>query len=224
MASPCQSEQETPNATPPCPQELKEKCHPLGVFDNMERLAVAANMTELYDLVLRDTPLGPYFSASLSSEDLDEMNLEILRNTLYKAYLDDFAKFCHEVGGATAEIMDKMMQFEARPSIFARVLRVLCCRGCSSRRAYPGPSCALHGLCRRWRHAAHGAPLHPRACCMGCAIDGNVQLMESRCVRKCAMDSTIHSSRASSHNAQSPSKRPVACLLSGGVVLHCEAA
>jgi V-type H+-transporting ATPase subunit d len=44
-------------------QELKEKCHPLGVFDNMERLAVAANMTELYDLVLRDTPLGHYFSA-----------------------------------------------------------------------------------------------------------------------------------------------------------------
>ena len=80
----------------------------------MERLAVAANMTELYDLVLRDTPLGPYFSASLSSEDLDEMNLEILRNTLYKAYLDDFAKFCDEVGGATAEIMNKMMQFEAR--------------------------------------------------------------------------------------------------------------
>lgn len=114
MASLCQSEQDTTNATPPCPQELKEKCHPLGVFDNMERLAVAANMTELYDLVLRDTPLGPYFSASLSSEDLDEMNLEILRNTLYKAYLDDFAKFCHEVGGATAEIMDKMMQFEAR--------------------------------------------------------------------------------------------------------------
>ena len=97
-------------------QELKEKCHPLGVFDNMERLAVAANMSELYDLVLRDTPLGGYFSASLSSEDLDEMNLEILRNTLYKAYLDDFAKFCAECGGATADIMGEMMQFEVRSS------------------------------------------------------------------------------------------------------------
>lgn len=95
-------------------QELKEKCHPLGVFDNMERLAVAANMTELYDLVLRDTPLGHYFSASLTSEDLDEMNLEILRNTLYKAYLDDFAKLCSELGGATADIMGEMMQFEVR--------------------------------------------------------------------------------------------------------------
>lgn len=94
-------------------QELTEKCHPLGVFDNMERLAVAANMSELYDLVLRDTPLGPYFSASLSSDDLDEMNLEIMRNTLYKAYLNDFAQFCQEVGGATAEIMGQMLQFEA---------------------------------------------------------------------------------------------------------------
>ena len=94
-------------------QELKEKCHPLGVFDNMERLAVAANMTELYDLVLRDTPLGAYFSASITSEDLDEMNLEILRNTLYKAYLDDFAKFCAELGGATADVMGSMMEFEA---------------------------------------------------------------------------------------------------------------
>jgi V-type H+-transporting ATPase subunit d len=78
----------------------------------MERLAVAANMSELYDLVLRDTPLGPYFSSSLSSEDLDEMNLEILRNTLYKAYLDDFSRFCADLGGATAEIMGSMMQFE----------------------------------------------------------------------------------------------------------------
>lgn len=78
----------------------------------MERLAVAANMSELYDLVLRDTPLGPYFSSSLSSDDLDEMNLEIMRNTLYKAYLNDFAQFCQEVGGATAEIMGQMLQFE----------------------------------------------------------------------------------------------------------------
>jgi V-type H+-transporting ATPase subunit d len=103
-------------------QELKEKCHPLGVFPNMERLGVAANMTELYDLVLRDTPLGPYFSASLSSEDLDEMNLEILRNALHKAYLDDFAKFCEECAGCTAEIMSKMMQFEVCMEVCAFIM------------------------------------------------------------------------------------------------------
>jgi len=101
-----------PRPLAPNLQELKEKCHPLGMFENVERLAVAQNMGELFDLVLRDTPLGPYFSASLTSEDLDEMNLEILRNTLYKAYLDDFAAVCAKLGGATQEIMSEMMEFE----------------------------------------------------------------------------------------------------------------
>ena len=27
-------------------------------------------------------------------QDLDDMNIEIMRNTLYKAYLEDFNKFC----------------------------------------------------------------------------------------------------------------------------------
>jgi hypothetical protein len=34
--------------------------------------------------VLVDTPLAPYFSECISSEDLDEMNVEIMRNILYK--------------------------------------------------------------------------------------------------------------------------------------------
>ena len=63
-----------------------EKCHPLGMFDSIATLAVAANMRELYRLVLVDTPLAPYFAETLSSEDLDEMNIEILRNTLYKVH------------------------------------------------------------------------------------------------------------------------------------------
>ena len=32
-------------------QELLEKCHPLGMFDSIATLAVAANMRELYRLV-----------------------------------------------------------------------------------------------------------------------------------------------------------------------------
>ena len=27
-------------------------------------------------------------------KDLDDMNIEIMRNTLYKAYLEDFYRFC----------------------------------------------------------------------------------------------------------------------------------
>ncbi|CAN6969970.1 unnamed protein product [Brassica rapa subsp. trilocularis] len=94
-------------------QELIEKCHPLGMFDSIATLAVAQNMRELYRLVLVDTPLAPYFSECLTSEDLDDMNIEIMRNTLYKAYLEDFYKFCQKLGGATAEIMSDLLAFEA---------------------------------------------------------------------------------------------------------------
>ncbi|KAG6498439.1 hypothetical protein ZIOFF_046352 [Zingiber officinale] len=41
------------------------------------------------------------------------MNIEIMRNTLYKAYLDDFYNFCQKLGGATAEIMPDLLAFEA---------------------------------------------------------------------------------------------------------------
>lgn len=50
----------------------------------------------------------------LAAEDLDEMNIEILRNTLYKAYLDDFAAFCNKLGGATAEVMGDLLAFEVQ--------------------------------------------------------------------------------------------------------------
>lgn len=73
------------------PQDLLAKCHPLGMFDSIATLAVASNMRELYRLVLVDTPLAPYFADTLTSEDLDEMNIEILRNTLYKVGSGRFA-------------------------------------------------------------------------------------------------------------------------------------
>eukprot|EP00270_Netrium_digitus_P019159 TRINITY_DN749_c0_g1_i3.p1 TRINITY_DN749_c0_g1~~TRINITY_DN749_c0_g1_i3.p1 ORF type:complete len:418 (-),score=93.69 TRINITY_DN749_c0_g1_i3:300-1367(-) len=94
-------------------QELLDKCHPLGMFDSIATLAVAQNMRELYRLVLVDTPLAPYFSECITSEDLDDMNIEIMRNTLYKAYLEDFYKFCESLGGATQEIMCDLLAFEA---------------------------------------------------------------------------------------------------------------
>mmetsp|Transcript_43854 Transcript_43854/g.83746 ORF Transcript_43854/g.83746 Transcript_43854/m.83746 type:complete len:353 (+) Transcript_43854:242-1300(+) len=94
-------------------QELLDNCHPLGIFDSIGSLAVAQNMRELYKYVLVDTPLAGYFSECLSCEDLDEMNIEIMRNTLYKAYLEDFAQFCASLGGTTAEFMGQMLAFEA---------------------------------------------------------------------------------------------------------------
>jgi len=93
--------------------ELLEKCHPLGTFDSMATLCVATSSSELYRMVLVDTPLGPYFGDCLSLEDLDEVNIEIIRNTLYKAYIEDFYSFCQKVGGTTGEVMGDILQLEA---------------------------------------------------------------------------------------------------------------
>eukprot|EP01104_Vermistella_antarctica_P020818 TRINITY_DN9082_c0_g1_i1.p1 TRINITY_DN9082_c0_g1~~TRINITY_DN9082_c0_g1_i1.p1 ORF type:complete len:353 (+),score=121.12 TRINITY_DN9082_c0_g1_i1:255-1313(+) len=93
--------------------ELLEKCHPLGMFESMATLTVATNVSELYNSVLVDTPLAPYFKGCLSEEDLDEMNIEIIRNTLFKAYLEDFFAYCQQLGGGTAEVMEELLQFEA---------------------------------------------------------------------------------------------------------------
>jgi len=42
-----------------------------------------------------------------------ELNIEVIRNTLYKAYLEDFYKFCMATGGATASVMGEILRFEA---------------------------------------------------------------------------------------------------------------
>ncbi|KAJ3114364.1 H(+)-transporting V0 sector ATPase subunit d [Phlyctochytrium bullatum] len=93
--------------------ELLERCHPLGMFDTIAALCVATNVQELFNTVLVETPLAPYFEKCLSAQDLDEMNIEIIRNTLYKAYLEDFYDFCVSLGGPTAEVMSDILQFEA---------------------------------------------------------------------------------------------------------------
>ena len=45
---------------------------------------------------------------------MDELNIEIVRNTLYKAYLEDFYRYCTQtIGGETGEVMGKILMFEA---------------------------------------------------------------------------------------------------------------
>ncbi|KAI4234530.1 MAG: hypothetical protein L6R40_006735 [Gallowayella cf. fulva] len=98
-------------------RELLERCHPLGWFETMPVLCVATNIEELYNSVLIETPLAPYFKGSLSHEDLDELNIEIVRNTLYKNYLEDFHRFVNEDaeirGTPTCEVMTQALAFEA---------------------------------------------------------------------------------------------------------------
>lgn len=98
-------------------RELLERCHPLGWFETMPVLCVATNIEELYNSVLIETPLAAYFKGSLSHQDLDELNIEIIRNTLYKNYLEDFHKFVNEDpelrGTPTQDVMSEILEFEA---------------------------------------------------------------------------------------------------------------
>jgi len=93
--------------------ELIPKCHPLGSFEQMEAINIASTPADLYNAVLVDTPLAPYFIDCISEADLDEMNIEIIRNTLYKAYLEDFYNFCKELGDPTSDVMCEVLAFEA---------------------------------------------------------------------------------------------------------------
>ncbi|XP_035680141.1 V-type proton ATPase subunit d-like [Branchiostoma floridae] len=93
--------------------ELITKCHPLGSFEQMEAIHVAATPAELYNAILIDTPLAPFFVDCISEQDLDELNIEIIRNTLYKAYLEAFYEFCSQLGGTTSEFMCRALEFEA---------------------------------------------------------------------------------------------------------------
>ena len=52
--------------------ELRDKCHPLGSFEEMEQVNIAATPAELYEAVLVDTPLGksPSCNDTTNSEGL----------------------------------------------------------------------------------------------------------------------------------------------------------
>lgn len=67
--------------------QLLPKCHPLGMFEEIGALTIASSPAELYNSVLKDTPLGPFMANCLKAPDLDELNIEIIRNTLYKEYV-----------------------------------------------------------------------------------------------------------------------------------------
>lgn len=79
----------------------------------MASLCIASTPEELYREIVIDTPLAPYFVECVSLEDLTDINIEIIRNTLYKAYLEDFYGLCMKLGGATAGLMAEVLQFEA---------------------------------------------------------------------------------------------------------------
>ncbi len=85
---------------------------PHGVSGDASRYALPfvsqnPSPTQCYPL------LANYFRESVTAADLDDLNIEIIRNTLYKAYLEDFDAFCQSIGGPTSEIMHNILAFEA---------------------------------------------------------------------------------------------------------------
>lgn len=93
--------------------EILGRCHPLGWFDTLPALSVATDVESLYDTVLVDTPLAPYFKDCFSAEELDDLNIEIIRNRLYRAYLQDFYKFVQTLPDPSNEILSRLLEFEA---------------------------------------------------------------------------------------------------------------
>ncbi|KAK6201551.1 vacuolar ATPase V0 domain subunit D [Scheffersomyces amazonensis] len=94
--------------------EILSKCHPLGWFDTLPTLSIATDIESLYNTVLIDTPLAPFFKNCLTAEDLDDLNIEIIRNRLYKNYLESFVEFIEqEFTNPDQEIMLRLLNFEA---------------------------------------------------------------------------------------------------------------
>ncbi|XP_069847112.1 V-type proton ATPase subunit d 2 isoform X2 [Dipodomys merriami] len=91
-------------------KEILPKCHPLGRFTEMEAVNIADTTSDLFNAVLVETPLAPFFQDCMSENTLDELNIELLRNKLYKSYLEAFYKFCKDHGDVTAEVMCPILQ------------------------------------------------------------------------------------------------------------------
>lgn len=113
-------------------QELLVRVDPLGWFPEMQLIGTmdfTASYDDLYRTLLIDTPLGGYFEQYLeslqSSEGsegrtmadvgsiMSEADIELMRNWLKRAWLEDFFDFCDQLGGSTREVMTHILKSEA---------------------------------------------------------------------------------------------------------------
>lgn len=83
----------------------------------------ARGYADLYQTVLVDTPVGPYFaqflqeSAEKSGADIgsvmEEVEIEIIKSSLIKYWIEDFYQFCEKLGGETGTLMLEMLNIRA---------------------------------------------------------------------------------------------------------------
>lgn len=139
------------------PKELLARVDPLGWFEELRSIPsmdYTHGYDDLYRTILIDTPIAPYFREFLEtvssqqqaqggpssggpsggrsslqevSAILTETDLEIMRNMLKKAWLEDFYSFCTEkLGGTTtAEIMGELLEAEADFRVLSVTLNAL---------------------------------------------------------------------------------------------------
>eukprot|EP00545_Synedropsis_sp_CCMP1620_P009426 CAMPEP_0119029702 /NCGR_PEP_ID=MMETSP1176-20130426/40649_1 /TAXON_ID=265551 /ORGANISM="Synedropsis recta cf, Strain CCMP1620" /LENGTH=390 /DNA_ID=CAMNT_0006986053 /DNA_START=542 /DNA_END=1714 /DNA_ORIENTATION=- len=109
--------------------ELIAQCHPLGLMkaSTMKSIglfeASAKGYSDLYQTVLVDTPVGKYFAMFLqeSSESaggetkgvLEEVEIEIIKSSLIKYWIEDFYNFVQKLGGETSVIMGEILRVRA---------------------------------------------------------------------------------------------------------------
>jgi V-type H+-transporting ATPase subunit d len=102
---------------------LIKQCHHLGMFNesNMRSIPTFENTTkgyaDLYQTVLVDT--GPLFleeSAEHRGDSrnvLEDVEIEIIRSSLIKYWLEEFSHFVEKPGGETSTIMGELLKVRA---------------------------------------------------------------------------------------------------------------
>jgi V-type H+-transporting ATPase subunit d len=109
--------------------DLIAQCHPLGLFRESTMRSIptfesnAKGYADLYQTVLVDTPVGPYFAKFLQEASsrnggdsfgvIEEVEIEIIKSSLLKYWIEDFYSYCQKLGGETSELMDEILSIRA---------------------------------------------------------------------------------------------------------------
>jgi len=120
--------------------ELLARVDPLGWFEEMKTIPnmdISGGYDDIYKTILIETPVGPYFEEFLTSvgqeegKSMDvsaifsETDLELMKQILKKAWLEDFYQFCVSCGGTTEETMGHVLKTEADQRVLLVTLNAL---------------------------------------------------------------------------------------------------